>query len=402
MESLKTINIVEDHFGDELTEDLVAKIEGLPNEHFELLLEKLAAEHERWGASAENELDAGRECFEEDSLILFDPSFPVLARFLLYANHICVVDPLDPNLLRPDYVVHGFDSFEGHYHFVDRKRYWSDGLRRLAELRVLLKGVPETKVVSANLWDSGTKSLREELQELWATHDLQMDRHIIPADIYAQYADAAHRLAFALRAGLSFCGDEPEFQWFHRAVGANAHRPAAAPTNRKALSMLYRYDLPSADRATLVDLLSIRKNEESFHLFRTQFASVLAQTYDAFPELESQFQGYLPLNAREEIVREFGFRLGVQLKPVVEQLRSSVQTNALEKFFSPLLVSFSVSMAGYLINSDVPSKTLIASAGVGASTVLEIMRRNLPPSARRRKSLMRAYVSLMDAAKRPA
>jgi hypothetical protein len=414
---MNTIDIVEEYFGDTLTEETTERISAAPPDQLVPLVEKLDAHYEDWFSGHAPDEQGATEKDGDSYFYCLEPFPPendgrALAgrykKFLLYFPRFAVPDPLADIFYSPLVAA----SVLGAFHWDDRLQDdFCDAIRLLAEIAPAVKRRDLMLVPNPYLLfrESIQKAATSELDDLRdGQHAKSYSRSIEAAALNqdtiasyerylaqlkaessgrtarpSEYLTSARKVVAEAREKNSLAG---AISWIvaehiklaghicagfdYTAVAGDAATYAAlmqecmladnltrsTKKDQRIATELVRYDIPGIGNVDLRTILKIRQNEDAFEAFRKDFGSLIDQVHQEQPSDQKEFE------------KEFRQAADDILRPRIAEVNKTLSVSLLEKSLVPAALSVG---AGWVAHAflHVPQFPLTAAAAAIVSPV---------------------------------
>ncbi len=133
-------------------------------------------------------------------------------------------------------------------------------------------------------------------------------------------------------------------------------------TSRQSLiaEASFSYEIPGIQNPTIDDIISLRKNENAFNEWRSEYSSIINETL-----------GRSQISSNAEFQKEFKYNTDERLKPIVSKLNEKTNSN---KVITDLLIPGGLAIGGSMLTYEVTNSliaTLLPTATVPVSWALK-------------------------------
>lgn len=331
--SYESIAVFENFFGEELDADILAKLADMPDYQLKELCARLDQSFKSWFLSKNNYLDAStltippfQPVYSHDANLQHLPRLEhwLKCSLLYYPGAVAIPDPLGAG----EFLGH-LDYDRDYQDYTDReirilqyvRNELIDGLRLSLRLRPLVdagalitmpfpaimhlnteamnaaQGAPFEHLANHGVFTLAELSAYRSLTDQFWIYDEDTD------DYFPEMNDllAAEWLWVGVHLGHSpVAADATSL----RLMKTDLEGGNAALSDKKVAELISRFRVPSADKATLDEVVKLRLNDEAFAGFRATFEAILSAVCQADPKDESAFSTEYRRHAYGMLVKE--------------------------------------------------------------------------------------------------
>lgn len=365
-----SLEVIQNYEGEELTAKVVERLANVPAKRLVGLFQELKSlydgwlDHERWLRTDDDVRDVYLCIPEWTPGWSWQRTLDHAKNATLFFPCASVPDPIASRNLPPISLAEGFDLLDDQTvaDFIDPRRGdFRESLVHLLELAPLIKGgdlllFPVTFALETPELE---RAVADEMNQLTRDRIAGYGPGVDERDIerIKRFGHACAACRYHPIAGSDFTKRVLDKEYENAAGVANV--------NHTVNAALLRYDLPGASKIPVADLVRLRRDDEAFAIWRSNFGAVVRQAVAEASDDQGKFEVELRQAA------------GERLEPAVKAMEAQTKNSPFWSAAIAPAVTLLGGVATWMTTTSFPLTIAFGTVGAAAGWAAESLRRRL-------------------------